>query len=414
MSIFTTLKLALRALWRNKVRSCLTMLGIIFGIGTVIAMIASGQGAREAVNDIFRAMGTNLLIITNGSQQSFGAAGGAGSRMSLTWSDLDALDPQNGHEVPTIRWIAPVLQTRVQLAANDQNWNTSVIGTRPTYFTIKNWDVKAGALFDDDASTTGTRVAVIGQTVATQLYGSSSPIGQQIMINRQPFEVVGLLEARGQSAMGQDQDDTVIIPLKTYTQTLDKGQGKYITKGQLYVSVVSEDQIDHAQQQITELLRQRHNLAAADEDDFRIRNLAQFALSQQQSTERITKLLAIVAAMSLIVGGIGVMNIMLVSVIERTREIGIRMAVGAKPTDVMTQFLVESLVLAAIGGVLGLGFGALLAKYMASYYGWKLFFPAATAAIAFLVAGGVGVVFGLYPAIRASQLDPIAALRYES
>jgi putative ABC transport system permease protein len=411
MSIFTTLKLAFRALWRNKVRSVLTMLGIIFGIGTVIAMIASGQGAREAVNDIFRAMGTNLLIITNGSQASFGAAGGAGSRMSLTWTDLEALE---NHEVPTVRWVAPVLQTKVQLAGEDTNWNTSVIGTKPTYFTIKNWDVKAGQLFDDDAAATGTKVAVIGQTVATQLYGGANPIGQPIRINGQPFEVVGLLEPRGQSAMGQDQDDTVIIPLKAYMQKLDKGMGKYITKGQLYVSVVSEDQIDHAQEQITELLRQRHQLAAADEDDFRIRNLAQFAISQQQSTERITKLLAIVAAMSLIVGGIGVMNIMLVSVIERTREIGIRMAVGAKPTDVMTQFLVESLVLAAIGGVLGLGFGALLAKYMASYYGWQLFFPATTAAIAFMVAGGVGVVFGLYPAIRASQLDPIAALRYET
>ncbi|MGE5184135.1 MAG: ABC transporter permease [Acidobacteriota bacterium] len=411
MSVFTTLKLAFRALWRNKVRSVLTMLGIIFGIGTVIAMIASGQGAREAVNDIFRAMGTNLLIITNGSQQQFGAAGGAGSRMSLTWADLQALE---NHEVPTVRWVAPVLQSRVQLAGEDTNWNTSVVGTKPAYFSIKSWNVKAGQLFDEDAATIGTNVAVIGQTVATQLYGGSSPLGQPIRINGQPFEVIGLLESRGQSAMGQDQDDVVIIPLKAYLQKLDKGMGKYISKGQIYISVVSEDQIDHAQDQITALLRQRHNLGSSDDDDFRIRNLAQFALSQQQSTERITKLLAIVAAMSLIVGGIGVMNIMLVSVIERTREIGIRMAVGAKPTDVMTQFLVESLVLAAIGGVLGLAFGALLAHYMASYYGWKFFFPAATAGIAFMVAGGVGVVFGLYPAIRASRLDPITALRYET
>jgi putative ABC transport system permease protein len=411
MSIFTTLKLAFRALWRNKVRSVLTMLGIIGGIGTVIAMIASGQGARESVADIFRAMGTNLLIVTNGSQQQFGAAGGAGSRMSLTWTDLQALED---HEVPTVRWVAPVLQTKAQLAGEDTNWNTSVIGTKPSYFTIKNWGVHAGQLFDDDAATTGTAVAVIGQTVATQLYGAASPIGQPIRINGQPYEVVGVLDARGQSAMGQDQDDTVIIPLKTYLQKMDRGVGKYISKGQLYVSVTSEDEIDRAQDQITQLLRQRHNLGVADEDDFRIRNLAQFAISQQQSTERITKLLAIVAAMALLVGGIGVMNIMLVSVIERTREIGIRMAVGAKPTDVMTQFLVESLVLAAIGGVLGLGVGALFAKWMASYYGWKFFFPAATAGLAFLVAGGVGVVFGLYPAIRASRLDPITALRYET
>jgi putative ABC transport system permease protein len=411
MSLFTTLKLAFRALWRNKVRSGLTMLGIIGGIGTVIAMIAAGEGAREAVNDIFRAMGTNLLIITNGSQSSFGAAGGAGSRMSLTWSDLEALE---NHEVPTVRWVVPVLSTKVQLAGDDTNWNTSVIGTKPDYFTIKNWEPKAGSLFDLDAATTGTKVAVIGQTVATQLYGTQNPIGQPIRINGQPFEVVGLLEPRGQSAMGQDQDDTVIIPLKAYQQKLDKGLGKFISKGQLFVSVISEDQIDHASDQITALLRQRHNLGAADDDDFRIRNLAQFAISQQQSTERITKLLFVVGVMSLVVGGIGVMNIMLVSVIERTREIGIRMAVGAKPTDVMTQFLVEALVLSAIGGLLGLGAGALGAWGMAKYYGWPLLFPATMAGVAFVVAAGVGVVFGLYPAMRASQLDPITALRYET
>ena len=411
MNIFTTLKLAFRALWRNKVRSVLTMLGIIFGIGTVIAMISSGQGAREAVADVFRAMGTNLLIITSGSQSTGGAAGGAGSRYSLTWNDLAAIE--NG-EVPTVRWVTPVLSSRVQVAAEDANWNTQVMGVKPPYFLIKSWGVKAGTLFDDDAAANGPKIAVIGQTVATQLYGGSNPLGQPIRISGQPYEVVGLLQTKGQSAMGQDQDDIVVIPLKTYLQKLDKGVGKYISRGQLYVSVASEDEITHAEAQITALLRERHNLQATDDDDFRIRNLAEFALSQQKSTERISTLLAIVAAMSLIVGGIGVMNIMLVSVIERTREIGIRMAVGAKPYDVMTQFLVESLVLAAVGGVLGLGFGAVLAKYMASYYGWKLFFPATTAMIAFAVAGGVGVVFGLYPAIRASRLDPITALRYET
>ena len=411
MSVFTTLKLALRALWRNKVRSSLTMLGIIFGIGTVIAMISSGQGAQEAVADVFRAMGTNLLIITNGSQQSAGAAGGAGSRMALTWNDLDRLEQG---EVPTLRWVTAVLQTRSQVAGEDTNWNTSVVGTKSAYFKIKNWDTKAGSLFDDDAALTGARVAVIGQTVANQLYGGANPIGLSIRVNGQPFEVIGLLETKGQSAMGQDQDDIVVLPLKSYMSKLDKGVGKYITKGQIYASVGSEKEIDHAEAQITAFLRQAHNLSASDDDDFRIRNLADFALSQQKSTEKISTLLAVVALMSLLVGGIGVMNIMLVSVIERTREIGIRMAVGAKPTDVMTQFLVESLVLAAIGGVLGLGFGALLAKYMAGYYGWKFFFPAATAGLSFGVAGGVGVVFGLYPAIRASQLDPITALRYET
>jgi putative ABC transport system permease protein len=411
VSVWTTLKLAFRALWRNKVRSILTMLGIIFGIGTVIAMIASGQGAREAVADVFRSMGTNLLIVTNGSVSTGGAAGGLGSRYSLTWSDLQALE--NG-EVPTVRWVTPVLQTKVQVASDEANWNTTVLGVKPSYFSIKSWAAKEGTLFDDEAANTGPKVAVIGSTVATQLYGTQNPVGQPIRINGQPYEVIALLETKGQSGMGQDQDDTVVVPLKTYLQKMDRGIGKYISKGQLFVSVGSEKEIEHAETQLTSLLRERHNLGAADDDDFKIRNLAEFAMSQQQSTERISTLLAIVAAMSLIVGGIGVMNIMLVSVIERTREIGIRMAVGAKPTDVMTQFLVEALVLAAVGGVLGIGFGAILAKYMASYYGWKLFFPATTAAIAFAVSGGVGVVFGLYPAIRASRLDPITALRYET
>jgi putative ABC transport system permease protein len=411
MSIFTTFKLALRALWRNKGRSALTMLGIIFGIGTVIGMIASGQGARESVADVFRAMGTNLLIITNGSMTQGGAAGGAGSSMALTWDDLTALE--NG-EVPTIRWVAPVLQTRVQVSAEDTNWNTSVTGTKPAYFQIKNWEAKEGVLFDEDAAAAGPKIAVIGQTVANQLYPGVNPLGQTIRINGQPYEVTGILAAKGQSAMGQDQDDIVVLPLKTYLAKLDKGVGKFITRGQIYVSTFTEDDITRAEQQITALLRQKHNLNANDDDDFRIRNLAEFALRQKQSTDKITTLLAIVAAMSLVVGGIGVMNIMLVSVIERTREIGIRMAVGAKPIDVMTQFLVESLMLATIGGVLGLAFGAEQAKFMADYYGWKFFFPATTAAIAFAVAGGVGVVFGLYPAIRASRLDPITALRYET
>jgi putative ABC transport system permease protein len=412
MSIFTTFKLALRALWRNKVRSSLTMLGIIFGIGTVIAMIASGQGARESVAEVFRSMGTNLLIISNGSSSSGGVRGGAGSQMALTWDDLAALETG---EVATVRWVAPVLQTKVQVTAEGTNWNTSVTGTKAPFFTIKNWDAKAGTLFDDDAAASGPKIAVIGQTVATQLFGQGwTPIGQTISISGQPFEIVGVLESKGQSAMGQDQDDVVVIPLKSYLGKLDKGVGKYITRGQIYVSVTSEAEIAKSEQQISDLLRQKHNLGAGDDDDFRIHNLAEFALRQKESTDKITTLLAIVAAMSLVVGGIGVMNIMLVSVIERTREIGIRMAVGAKPINVMTQFLVESLVLATIGGVLGLGFGALLAKYMAAYYGWQFMFPAATAAIAFAVAGGVGVVFGFYPAMRASQLDPIQALRYET
>jgi putative ABC transport system permease protein len=409
MNVFTTLKLALRALWRNKVRSMLTMLGIVFGIGAVIAMVAGGQGAQQSVKDVFQSLGTNVLILSNGSQRSFGAAGGAGSRQSLTWDDMAAL--QNG-EIPSIKWVTPMLQTRTQVASEDANWNTSVIGTTAIWFKIRSWDVGQGAVFDEDAGNSNAKIAVIGKTVATQLYGTANPIGQTIRIAGQPYEVVGVLATKGQGPMG-DNDDILVVPVKTYQQKLEKGLAKYI-KGQILISQVDDNLAERTMSQITALLRDRHKLDGADEDDFRIRNPAEFAQAQQDSTQRIATLLAIVAAVSLFVGGIGVMNIMLVSVIERTREIGIRMAVGAKPIDVMTQFLVESLVLATVGGLLGLALGAGAAKYMAGYFGWKFFFPAATAAIAFFVAGGVGVVFGLYPAIRASRLDPITALRYET
>jgi len=409
MNVFTTLKLAMRALWRNKVRTLLTMLGIVFGIGAVIAMVAGGQGAQQSVKDVFQSLGTNVLILSNGSQRSFGAAGGAGSRQSLTWDDMAAL--QNG-EIPSIKWVAPMLQTRTQVASEDANWNTSVIGTSAIWFRIRSWDAAQGAVFDEDSGNSNAKIAVIGKTVATQLYGTANPVGQTIRIGGQPYEVVGVLAAKGQGPMG-DNDDTLVIPVKTYQQKIEKGLAKYI-KGQVLISMVVDDMAERTMSQVTGLLRDRHKLDSTDEDDFRIRNPAEFAQAQQDSTQRIATLLAIVAAVSLFVGGIGVMNIMLVSVIERTREIGIRMAVGAKPVDVMTQFLVESLVLASVGGVLGLALGAMAAKYMASYFGWKFFFPATTAAIAFFVAGGVGVVFGLYPAIRASRLDPITALRYET
>ena len=409
MSLFTTIALAFRALWRNKIRTLLTMLGIVFGIGAVIAMVAAGQGAQQSVKDVFQSLGTNVLNVNSGGATSFGASGGAGSRASLTWKDLAAL--QSG-EIPTIRWVAPVMNTKTQVASEEANWNTTVNGTTAVWFAIRNWKAAQGEIFDEDTGDSNAKIVVIGSTVATQLFPNSNPIGQAIRIAGQPYEVTGVLESKGQGPMG-DNDDLVVIPVKTYQQKLDKGLAKYI-KGQLLVSMTDDSAADVTMAGITDVLRQQHKLAATADDDFRIRNPAEFAKGQQDSTKRISWLLAIVAAVSLAVGGIGVMNIMLVSVIERTREIGIRMAVGAKPTDVMTQFLVESLALSAIGGVLGLGLGWLGARWMADIFQWKMFFPATTAAIAFGVSGGVGVLFGLYPAIRASQLDPITALRYES
>ena len=409
MSVLTTFWLALRALWRNKVRTLLTMLGIVFGIGAVIAMVAGGQGAQASVKEVFQTLGTNVLIVTNSSIQSFGAAGGAGSRLSLTWDDLTALQA----EVPTIQWIAPLLQMRnSQVASEENNWNTQVNGTTAVWFKIRSWDAAEGTVFDEDAGSSNAKIAILGKTVATQLFGTVSAVGQTVRIGGQPYEVVGVLATKGQGPMG-DNDDIVVIPVKTYQQKLSKGLSKYIA-GQLLVSMKADNLAETTIQKITAVLRDRHKLDSAAEDDFRIRNPAEFAKAQQDSTERIATLLKIVAAVSLLIGGIGVMNIMLVSVIERTREIGIRMAVGAKPFDVATQFLVESLVLSAVGGLLGLALGYAAAKFMAGYFGWKFFFPAATAGIAFAVAGGVGVGFGLYPAVRASRLDPITALRYES
>ncbi|CAN5923026.1 ABC transporter permease [soil metagenome] len=409
MNIFTTFKLAVRALWRNRVRTMLTMLGIVFGIGAVIAMVAGGQGAQASVKEVFDSLGTNVLVLSGGAARTGGASGGAGSRQSLTWDDVAAL--QSG-EISTIKWVAPTMTTRTQVASEEANWNTSVTGTTSVWFQIRNWAATQGSVLDEDAGNSTAKIAVIGQTVATQLFATANPIGQPVRINGQPFEVVGVLATKGQGPRG-DNDDIIIVPLKTYQQKLDKGLAKYL-KGEVLISMTEEGQAETTIAKVTALMRDRHKLDGADEDDFRIRNPAEFAQGQKDSTERIATLLAVVAAVSLLIGGIGVMNIMLVSVIERTREIGIRMAVGAKPLDVMTQFLVESLVLAAVGGLLGLGLGYLAAPYMAGYFGWKFFFPAATAGIAFAVAGGVGVGFGLYPAIRASQLDPITALRYES
>jgi len=409
MNILSTLRLALRALWRNKVRSLLTMLGIVFGIGAVIAMVAGGQGAQAAVQEVFQSLGTNVVIVMNGQQRS-GVSGGAGSLPTLTWDDLKSLE---SGEVSSIRWIAPVMQTRAQVVSDEGNTNTQIVGTRAIWFQIRNWKAAQGTVFDEDTGNSNAKVAVIGKTVAKQLFGEANPVGQSVRMAGAPYEVIGVLESKGQGPMG-DSDDTIVIPLQAYQQKVDKsGVAKYF-KGQFLISMASIDDAQRTISGVTSILRYNHKLDGNDEDDFRIRNPTEFAKAQQDSTERVAILLKIVAAISLLVGGIGVMNIMLVSVIERTREIGIRMAVGAKPINVMTQFLVEALALAMVGGLLGLAAGYGGAVLLARVFGWKMLFPAATAAIAFVVSGGVGVAFGLYPAWRASQLDPITALRYET
>jgi putative ABC transport system permease protein len=409
MSPLQTLRVALRALLRNKLRSSLTTLGIVIGVGAVIAMVAIGEGAKAMVEEAFSAMGSNLLIVLPGSSSRGGAMGGAGSMPTVTWDDLAAIRS----EVPSVRYAAATLRANVQVVSEEQNWGTTVYGTSPEYLALRSWDVELGNNFTQSDVDGGTKVVVLGRTVVNKLYGADSdPVGQSVRISNVPFTVVGVLAAKGQSPMGQDYDDAMLIPQSTFQAKIQGGLQKFVS-GALLVGARPEDGTARASRQITALLRDRHRLQPGTDDDFSIRNLAEMAAAQQQGTETLTTLLASVAAVSLLVGGIGIMNIMLVSVTERTKEIGLRMAVGAKPRNVMAQFLVESLALSIAGGVIGIGLGLFTASRMASQFGWPMLVRPEIIAVAVGFSGLVGVGFGLYPARKASLLDPIDALRYE-
>jgi putative ABC transport system permease protein len=409
MNPLVLLSVALGALRRNLLRSMLTVLGVVIGIAAVIAMISVGDGARTAVAKQFESMGTNLLLVTSGSSRGGGVMGGGGSRPTLSWADIEALRTR----ADTVRWVAPQFTSRQQLGSESANWNAPVYGTTADFWNIRAWDVTSGRLLTDDDNATGAKVAVIGTTTASKLFGEADPVGQQLRIKSVPYEIIGLLGSKGQSAMGQDNDDAVYVPAKTFTSKID-GQTGTTIRAQLLVSAISADQTAAAQAQVGEILRETHKLQAGAQDDFEVRNLAEFAKAQAASTEVITTMLAAIAAVSLLVGGIGIMNIMLVSVIERTREIGLRMAVGARPLDVLLQFVVEALVLALLGGLLGLAVGAIAARKLSSAFGFAYVFPASTATLAVGVACGIGLLFGIYPALRAARLDPITALRYEA
>ena len=409
MNPLVTILVAFRAVLRNKMRSFLTTLGIIIGVAAVIAMMAIGAGAKAQVEQAFAAMGTNLLIVMPGSTTQGGSFGGFGSMPTLTWDDLTAIR----NEVPTVKAAAPQLRSNQSIVSDELNWTTSVTGTSPDYFDIRSWPVASGNLFTQADVDAGAKVVLLGQTVVERLFGSSAnPVGQTVRIGKSPFAVVGVLARKGQSPTGQDYDDAAFIPMTTFAQRIQGGLGKYLT-GTVFVQATASNTTQRTMTDVQLLLRDRHHIAPGGEDDFSIRNLSEVASAQQQGTETMTTLLASVAAVSLLVGGIGIMNIMLVSVTERTREIGLRMAIGAKPRSILLQFLVEALVLSLAGGLLGVALGVGAATWLAGKFRWPMQIQVDVIAISVVFSALVGVVFGLYPARKASQLDPIDALRYE-
>jgi putative ABC transport system permease protein len=398
------LKIALRALARNKVRSALTMLGIIIGVGSVIAMVSLGQGAQRQVEEQISSMGTNMLIVSAGSQRTGGVRGGAGTASTITLEDVEAIA-----EAPAVVSVSPGVSTGVTLVFGNQNWGTRAEGVAPSYLEIRNRVIGSGEMFTAVDVRSAARVAVIGQTVADQLFAGADPVGQTIRVRNLAFRVVGVLAAKGQSSWGQDQDDTVLIPYTTAMKKLLATQ--YVPT--VYASAATTAATFDAETQINEIMRQRHNTRAGEEPDFNVRNLTDIAEAAQSTTRVMTMLLGSIAGVSLLVGGIGIMNIMLVSVTERTREIGIRMAVGARSAHVRNQFLIESLVLGLAGGLAGIFAGVGISLLLSKVFNWPGLISPWSIVLSAGFSMAIGVFFGYYPARKAANLDPIEALRFE-
>jgi putative ABC transport system permease protein len=408
INIPSTIRISFRALKVNKMRSALTMLGIIIGVGAVIAMIAIGTGASKRIAEQISSMGSNLLMILPGATTAGGVRMGAGTQPTLNMADADAILK----ECPAVSDVAPVLNGVAQIVYGHQNWSTGVLGTTSGMLNVRDWPLAAGRSFTQQDVKSATKVCLLGQTVVENLFGDMDPIGQIIRIKKIPFTVVGVLGSKGQSPQGQDQDDTIMVPVTT-------GQKKLFGTtfpGMVRIIMVkgkSADTLPAAEKQITELIRQRHRIGAKQDNDFTVRNLTQFMQTAEQSTKVMALLLGAIASVSLLVGGIGIMNIMLVSVTERTREIGIRMAIGAKTWDIRLQFIIEALILSLIGGFAGIIVGVSGSKIITLFAGWSTVVSPFSVFIAFGFSGLVGIFFGFYPAYKASLLDPIEALRYE-
>ena len=403
--LFMTLRIALRALARNKLRAFLTMLGIIIGVGAVIAMVAIGEGAKATIRSQIASLGTNVLIVLPGTSIQGGVRTGAGGVNTLVAGDARAIM----RELPAVSFASPVLRRNEQVVAGNLNWFTLTQGVAPEMQQIREWQLDDGRFLHDGDVESAAKVAVVGETVVRQLFGNDDPVDAVIRIRNIPFRIVGVLAPKGQTSQGTDQDDTIMIP---YT-TMQKRLMRTTSVQSIVVSAVSADRVQEAQEQIAALLRQRHRIGPDREDDFYIRNLSDIAEAASSSARVMAVLLGTVASISLLVGGIGIMNIMLVSVTERTREIGIRMAVGARGTDIMLQFLVEAVVMAATGGVIGILLGIGSSEVLNQWAQWPTHISPAIVAIAFCFSAAVGIFFGFYPARKAANLDPIDALRYE-
>ena len=408
MNIVAALRTALRALRKNKLRSFLAALGIVIAVAAVVATVAIGQGAQAKVAAQMASLGSNMLMILPGSMMQHGAATGAGATQNLTRDDAQAVDKELTSSVGAI---APMNRTGAQVIYGDANWFTQVIGTTSSYLDVRSWPLAAGEMFGREEDAAAAKVCILGQTVVDKLFGEQPALGEQIRVKHVPCKVVGILSIKGQSYGGQDQDDIVLMPWTTLVRRINGSQSDAV--GSLMVSARAPNLVAVAQREVTSLLKQRHHQADTAEPDFQVRNLAEMQNAAQEQTNTVAWLLKSVAAISLLVGAIGIANVMLVSVTERTREIGIRMAVGARGRDVLFQFLTEAVVLAIVGGLLGLGLGVGVAKYAAIQAQWPTLLSPVAMAGTMLLAGVAGILAGFYPALRASRLDPIEALRFE-